>query len=129
MLFLIRSAVVAILPVFVISACAVYDVDKANDKTLAGSVNRAVNKDRGRYQPDEYNKANSAPIYVDYSKSNPLLRHDDELDRKKKYSSEDPFEEKVEFSEYQQMKKKQQAKRDMQKSHQVNEENKGMSLW
>ena len=129
MLFKLRFLLLVLLPVFVISACAVYDVDKANDTTLSGSLNRVVNKDRGRYQPLEENKTAAAPIYVDYSKSNPLLRHDDELDRNKKYSSEDPFEERVEFSEYQRMKQKQQAKRNMQQRHQVDDEEAGTSLW
>lgn len=111
------------------SACTVYDVDKVDNKTLAGSLNRAVNKDRGRYQPSETNDDNTAPIYVDYSKSNPLLRHDDEFDKSKKYSSEDPFEEQVDFSDYQQMKKKQQAKRNMEQEHQVEEKEAGISLW
>lgn len=129
MSLLIRTITCIIFPVFVMSACTVYDVDKVDNKTLAGSLNRAVNKDRGRYQPSETNDDNTAPIYVDYSKSNPLLRHDDEFDKSKKYSSEDPFEEQVDFSDYQQMKKKQQAKRNMEQEHQVEEKEAGISLW
>lgn len=129
MLFKLRFLRVVFLPVFFIAACTVYDVDKADDTTFSGSLNRVVNKDRGRYQPLEENRAALAPIYVDYSKSNPVLLHDNELDRNKKYSTEDPFEEKVEFSEYQKMKQKQQAKRNMEQKHQVDEEGKGISLW
>lgn len=111
------------------SGCAVYDVDTANNSTLSGSLNRAINKERGRSVQDN-KKYDEAPIYIDYSKSNPVLRHDDEFDEDKKLIKEDPFEEKVDFSDYKRMKKKQQDKRNMQQNHELSDkEGAPLSLW
>lgn len=111
------------------SGCTVYDVDTANNNTLSGSLNRAVNKDRGRYVQDN-KKYDEAPIYIDYSKSNPLLRHDDEFDEDKELIKADPFEEKVDFSDYKRMKKKQQDKRNMEQNHELGDKEGGpVSLW
>jgi len=107
----------------------VYDVDSASNKTLSGSLSKAIKKDRGRYVKEEQ-KYDEAPTYVDYSKSNPLLRHDDEYDEKRKIGSDDPFEEQVDFSDYQRMKKRQQEKRNMEQDHEVSDKKGGpVSLW
>jgi hypothetical protein len=112
-----------------LNGCAVYDVDSASNNTLSGSISRAIHKDRGRYIKEE-DKYNEAPTYVDYSKSNPLLRHDDEFDEDQKIVTDDPFEEQVEFSDYQKMKKRQQAKRSMEQDHKITDEKEApVSLW
>lgn len=113
---------------FSLSACTVYDVDTASNNTLSGSLSRAVNKDRGRYVK-ENKKYDEAPIYIDYSKSNPVLRHDDEFDKDQKIVKEDPFEERVDFSDYKKMKKKQQDKRNMEQEHGLSEKGGPVSLW
>ena len=118
-----------LISIFLINACAVYEVDSASTDTLSGSLSKLIKKDRGRRIADQQ-KYDEAPIYVDYSKSNPLLRHDDEFDEDQEFESDDPFEEQVNFSDYQRMKKKQQARRVMEQEHKVTDEEKGpVSLW
>jgi len=115
--------------IFSISACTVYDVDTASNSTLSGSLSKAINKDRGRHI-QENQKYDEAPLYIDYSKSNPLLRHDDEFDEDQKVNKIDPFEEKVDFSDYKKMKKKQQDKRNMEQNHELSDKEGGpVSLW
>jgi len=119
----------ASLSIFILNGCAVYEVDSASHNTLSGSLNRAVNKDRGRVAKDNQ-KYKEAPRYIDYSKSNPILRHDDEFNEDKKIQSDDPFEETVDFSDYKKMKKKQQDTRNMKEKHEVsNDPDAPVSLW
>lgn len=114
--------------ILLLSACAVYEVDTASNNTLSGSLNKAVNKDRGRVIKVD-NRYDEAPVYIDYSKRNPVLRHDDEFDKETDYQKEDPFEEKVEFSDFEKLKKRQQAKRSVNSNQSSNPEDQPMSLW
>lgn len=110
-------------------SCTTYAVDTSDSNTLAGSLSKAINKDRGRVVTSD-KKYDDAPTYVDYSKSNPLLRHDDEYAEDEKYEAVDPFAEEIDFAEYQELKEKQQQKRRMEESHELSDQKDGaMSLW
>jgi hypothetical protein len=127
-MYYFRLLLVCLVTLFFFS-CTVYDVDTAGNSTLAGSLTKAVNKDRARLVKEE-TQEDEEPVYVDYSKSNPLLRHDEEYDEETDYINEDPFAEDVDFSSYKEMKKRQQAKRRMEKEHKIsNKEDDAMSLW
>lgn len=109
-------------------ACTVYEVDTASNDTLSGSLSKAVNKDRGRVIKVD-KRYEEAPVYIDYSKRNPVLRHDDEFDKEADYQKEDPFEQEVEFSDFEKLKKRQQAKRTVNSNQSSNPEDQAMSLW
>ena len=124
-----RLLLLGLLPGSMLISCASYEVDSASDQTLVGSISKAINTDRGRKQK-ETETYDQAPIYVDYSKSNPLLRHDDEFDEDQKIEKDDPFEEEVEFSDLKKLKQKRQAKRSMEEDHEIRDaENGPISFW
>ena len=129
MVTLFSRYAVSVLFVLSVTACAVYDVDTVGNSTMRGSLTQAVNKDKARLVKEQ-NQQSTAPVYIDYSKRNPLLRHDEEFDANRRYENEDPFEEQVEFSDYRKLKQRQQQKRDMETRHRLSEDDeKPLSLW
>ncbi len=111
-----------------LTACSNYAVDTSRNASLASSMKSAANnrQETRKTRPHE----TQAPAYIDYSKSNPVLRHDDEYDASKKYEVVDPFEEKTEFYDYQRMKQKQQSqRRSNQDGTPEKEEKAPLSLW
>ncbi len=128
-MFCFRHLILALFSTSIMLSCTVYDVDTADSTTLAGSLSRAINKDRGRSVAKK-NNYDDAPTYVDYSKNNPLLRHDDEYTEDETYEAVDPFEEEVDFAEYKKLKERQQQKRQMEENHNLGDDKNGaMSLW
>ncbi len=128
-LLLSKQFLFGALSITLLMSCASYEVDSASNQTLVGSISKAINSDRGRKQK-EHETYDQAPIYVDYSKSNPLLRHDDEFDEDQKIEKDDPFEEEVEFSDLKKLKQKRQAKRSMEEDHEIRSEEDGpISFW
>lgn len=117
-MYKINNLLLACLCISGMNGCAVYDLDDTDDKTLSGALSRILHKkDLGRQVSED--DSEKAPIYVDYSKNNPVLLHDDEYEEEIEYEEEDPFEEAVEFSDFKKLKKRQQEKRDFEKDHKI----------
>jgi len=81
-----------ILLLFIFNACTSHNIIVEEDDSFAGSINKILNPDQGIRKTEN---DDDAPFFIDYSKSNPLLRHDVEFDENKVIDQSDPFEEKT----------------------------------